>query len=51
MTNYEHNSFDAFALGRYIDSDIHPRKYESEEDRLNCTKVLLKVIGYIYENN
>ena len=51
MTNYEHNSFDAFALGRYIDSDIHPRKYESAEDRLNCTKVLLKVIGYIYENN
>ena len=51
MINSEQDSFYSVALCRYIDNDLHPRKYETEEDRLNCDKVLLKVIGNIHENN
>lgn len=49
MRNYEQDDFCAIALSRYIESDIHINKYKSEKDGLNCTKVLLKVIGDNYE--
>ena len=51
MCNYDYSDISLIALNYYIDSDIHSRKYKSEEDRLNCNKVLLKVIGNVYENN
>lgn len=49
MCNYDYGDTSVISLSCYIDSDINIRKYESEEDRLNCNKVLLKVIGNIYE--
>lgn len=49
MCNYDYGDTSVISLSCYIDSDINIRKYESEEDRLNCNKVLLKVIGNIHE--
>ena len=48
---YEYKVPSFFALNFYIKSD-RKRKWsiKSEEDRLNCNKVLLEVIGNIYEN-
>ena len=52
MRIYEYKSPSFFALNFYIESD-RKRKWsiKYEEDRLNCNKVLLKVIGNIHENN
>lgn len=50
MCNYDYGDISVIALNCYIESDISIRKYESDEDRINCTKVLLKVIGNIYES-
>lgn len=51
MCIYEYKSPSFFSLNFYIESD-RKRKWsiKSEEDRLNCNKVLLKVIGNIHEN-
>lgn len=51
MRIYEYKSPSFFALNFYIERD-RKRKWsiKSEEDKLNCNKVLLKVIGNIYEN-
>lgn len=51
MRSYEYKSPSFFALNFYIERD-RKRKWsiKSEEDKLNCNKVLLKVIGNIYEN-
>lgn len=50
MCNYDYGDISVIALNCYIESDIHIKKYKSEEDRINCNKVLLKVIGNKYEN-
>lgn len=49
MCNYDYGDISVIALNYYIDSDIHIRNYKSEEDRINCNKVLLKVISNIYD--
>ena len=50
MRIYEYKSPSFFALNFYIKSDRKIKwSIKSEEDRLNCNKVLLKVIGNIYE--
>lgn len=51
MRSYEYKSPSFFALNFYIESD-RKRKWsiKSEEDSLNCNKVLLKVMGNIHEN-
>lgn len=50
MCIYEYKSQSFFALNFYIKSDRKIKwSIKSEEDRLNCNKVLLKVIGYTYE--
>lgn len=51
MRIYEYKSPSFFALNFYIERD-RKRKWsiKSEEDKLNCNKVLLKVIGNIHEN-
>lgn len=50
MRIYEYKSPSFFALNFYIRSDRKIKwSIKSEEDRLNCNKVLLKVIGYTYE--
>lgn len=51
MCNYDYDDISVIALNCYIDSDIHIRNYKSEKDRLNCNKVLLKVIGNVYEQS
>jgi len=50
MRVYGYKSPSFFALNFYIKSDRKIKwSIKSEEDRLNCNKVLLKVIGYTYE--
>lgn len=51
MRSYEYKSPSFFALNFYIERDRKIKwSIKSEEDRLNCNKVLLKVIGNLYEN-
>lgn len=51
MCSYKYKTPSFFALNFYIESD-RKRKWsiKSEEDRLNCNKVLLEVIANAYEN-
>lgn len=51
MCSYKYKMPSFFELNFYIESD-RKRKWsiKSEKDRLNCTKVLLKVIGNTYGN-
>ena len=51
MRSYKYKTQSFFALNFYIKSD-KKRKWsiKSEEDRLNCNKVLLEVIANAYEN-
>lgn len=50
MCNYDYNDISVIALNCYIESDRKIKWIEkSEEEVLNCNKVLLKVVGNIYE--